>query len=142
MQKIKKTFALLLVSMAALIVIPALSSCQSKEARFTKAVEQLNKMLPMKLGNGFTMQKVSMDGDAIVYDIKCDEHLLDMDMIEENQEELRNGSIAQLKNEKKSSKDFASLLEYCQESGKKIIYRYKGSRSGKTVDVTVEPKDI
>lgn len=142
MSKIKRIFGVLLIALAAVVAAQGLSSCSSKDNRFNKAIEQLNKMLPMNLGNGFTMEKVTSDSEGIVYDIKCSDNEIDMDMMEQNRDELRAGTLAQLKSEKRRSKDFKSLLEYCQESGKKVIYRYKGYPSGKTVDIVIDPDEI
>lgn len=142
MSKFQKTFSAVIVALVAVLVIPGLSSCSSKEKRFNDAIEQLNAMLPMNLGNGFTMEKVSSEGDGIIYSIKCDENELDMDMIEQNKQELHDSTLAQLKREKRSNKNFASLLEFCKENNKKIIYRYIGSHSGKTVDVAIEADEI
>lgn len=142
MSKIKRIFGVLLIALAAVVVAQGLSSCSSKDNRFDKAIEQLNKMLPMNLGNGFTMEKVTSDSEGIVYDIKCNDNEIDMDMMEQNKDELRAGTLAQLKSEKRRSKDFKSLLEYCQENGKKVIYRYKGYPSGKTVDIVISPDEI
>lgn len=142
MSKIKKIFGALLIALTAVVVAQGLSSCSSKEKRFNQAIEQLNAMLPMNLGSGFTMEKVTSGSEGIVYDIKCKDSMIDMDMIEQNKDELRANTLAQLKNEKRTNKNFSSLLEFCQESGKKVIYRYKGSPSGKTVDITIDPDEI
>lgn len=131
-----------LVALVSVLMVEGFASCSSKEARFEKALEQLNKMLPMKLGNGFTMQKVSIDGNELVYEVRCDERQLDMDALEQNKNELRGSSAALLKREKKANKDFASLLEYCQEKDMKIVYRYVGQPSKKTVDIVVNPDEI
>lgn len=130
------------MALVSVLMVEGFASCSSKEARFEKALEQLNKMLPMKLGNGFTMQKVSIDGNELVYEIRCDERQLDMDLLEQNKNELKGNSVAQLKGEKKANKDFASLLEYCQEKDMKIVYRYVGQPSKKTVDIVVNPDEI
>ncbi len=141
-KQIKIVFGSVLVALVSILMIQGFASCGSKENRLEKAVKQLNTMLPMKLGNGFTMQKIEQENNALVYEITCNEHLVDMEAIEQNKEELKDNSIAQLKGEKKRSKDFASLLEFCQEKGTNIIYRYKGSSSKKAIDIVVNPDEI
>ncbi|MCM1370158.1 MAG: hypothetical protein NC204_07275 [Candidatus Amulumruptor caecigallinarius] len=132
-----------MIALCAVLLAGSVSSCSSKENRFDKAIEQLNSMLPMNLGNGFTMEKVSSDGDGIVYTIKCDDNEIDMNMMEENKEELRQNTLAQLKQQKRSNnKDFATLLDYCKESNKNIIYKYVGNPSKKTVEISINTNEI
>lgn len=142
MSKFKKIISAMLMAIMAIAFTQGLASCSSKEKRFESAIEQLNKQLPMNLGNGMSLQKVTTDNNELVYNVKCREQIIDLDLLEESKDELKAGSIAQLKNEKKASKDFATLLEYCQEKGMKIVYRYKGSNSDKSVDITIDSKEI
>lgn len=142
MKQIKKIFSAMIIALVAVLAIEGMASCSSKQDRLDTALEQLNKMLPMNLGNGFTMEKISLDGDELVYLVKCNENELDLDLIEQNKAELKSGTIAQLKGEKARSKDFASLLDFCQEKGYKVVYRYEGSKSHKTVDIVVSPDEI
>lgn len=143
MRHIKKSLAVLIIALTTLAFTNVLASCSSSnDSRFNKAIEQLNTMLPMNLGNGFTMEKVTSDGDAIVYNIKCDENDIDMEMMEQSKDELRTNSLAQLKSQKRADKNFASLLKYCQDNGKNIVYRYVGTPSGKTVDIIIESDEI
>lgn len=142
MTKFKKFFGAMLMALVSILVIEGMASCSSKADKLDTALEQLNKMLPMNLGNGFTMEKISLDNDALVYLVKCDENEIDLDLIEQNKAELKANTVAQLKSEKSRSKDFASLLEYCQEKGYKVIYRYEGATSKKAVDIVVSPDEI
>lgn len=142
MSKFKTIFAPVLLMLVSILSIQGFSSCTSKEARLEKAVSQLNARLPMKLSKEFTMQKIALDGNALVYEIKCNEHFIDMDLIEQNKDELKQNSLAQLKSELKSNKDFASLLDYCKEKDINVVYRYKGSSSKKAVDIVISPSEI
>lgn len=142
MERIKRIFSSCLLALVALLLAQGISSCSSKEDKLDKAITELNSMLPMKLGGGFTMEKVSNNPDGLLFEIKCNESEIDMSMLEQNKEELRSGSVAQLKSEKKRSKDFANLLQYCQDEHKSITYRYKGMPSGKTVDIVIPAGEI
>lgn len=142
MTNFKKFFGVMFIALMAVVGVGALSSCSSKADRLDKALEQLNQMLPMNLGNGFTMEKISLDDNALVYLVKCNENEIDLDLIEQNKAELKANTVAQLKSEKSRSKDFASLLEYCQEKDYKVIYRYEGATSKKDVDIVVSPDEI
>lgn len=143
MSQIKKLFGAMLLTLTMAVLAQGMTSCSSSnDKRFNEAIEQLNTMLPMNLGNGFTMEKVVSDGDGIVYDIKCNENEIDMAMIEENKDQLRANSLSQLKREKRTNKNFSTLLDYCKDNGKKIIYRYTGASSGKAVDIVIDSDEI
>lgn len=142
MKKTTKFFAAFLTIVASLCFIQGLSSCGSKESQLNAALEQVNKMLPMNLGNGISMEKVSSTSEGIVYDVKVDDSQIPMDALVQNKEMLETNAINQLKAEKKSNKQLAELVDYCKESGKKIIYCYTGKKSGEKLEIKVDPSDI
>lgn len=142
MSRLRKIFGALMVALVSLLMIQGMASCSSKEARLETAVKQLNKQLPMKLSKEFTLQKIELEPGALVYLVKCNEHFIDMELIEENKDELKTNSLAQLKGEAKSNKDFASLLDYCKEKDMQVIYRYMGSSSKKAVDIVINASEI
>ena len=141
MEKMKKNLFTILMVAVAVFSLSCLSSC-GKEARMEKALEQVNEMLPMPIGNGLTMEKVVADGNAITYTVSCDESVLDMQMLEDNKKSLMEGGIQALRTEKAKNKDMQELFDYCIESNKNFVYSYVGKPSGKTVTVTINPKEI
>lgn len=142
MEKLKNRFFTILFVVVAVFSVSGLSSCGGKEAKMQKALDQVNEMLPMKLGSGLTMEKVALDGNAITYTVSCDESLLDMNVLETNKQSLMEGGVQALRAEKANNKNMQDLFDYCIESGKNIVYSYVGKPSGKTVTVTINPKDI
>ncbi|WP_438638942.1 hypothetical protein [Muribaculum intestinale] len=87
-------------------------------------------------------RKIALDGNALVYEIKCNEHFIDMDLIEQSKRRTQAELLAQLKSELKTNKDFASLLDYCKEKDINVVYRYKGAPQRRAVDIVISPNEI
>lgn len=141
MKNFKKIFSIFALGIFVLTAVISFSSCSSKEQKFKKGIEQANKMLPMKVDQGLTIVKVAMDNGDLVYTCKCDEHLYDMNVLEDNKDEMRKACLQALKSESKK-KEFKEIVNYCKENGINIVYNYVGSRTKQNVKVVIDPSEI
>ena len=84
-----------------------------------------NLQMPMKVGEGLTIDKVYVDGNYVVYNCITDESLYPIDALNDARAEMKK-DIAQV-----SDPSIVSFMKICVEAGKGIAYQYVGNITGK-----------
>lgn len=106
------------------------------ESVLAQQVAASQSMLPQKIDEVTTVERMYVQGDSFFYIYSIDENKTDMEVIEYNKSEMRKDLQLVLKT------NGAPLARLCKEANKNIIYRYKGSISGKSIDFKFSPNEL
>ena len=102
-------------------------------------VENGNLQCPMDIENGMTMEKMSVEGNYVMYDIKIDEDMYSIDALKSNisqaKQNLLNSNLF-------SDPMLAKMVEYCVKADKGIAYRYTGDQTDDVCVVHIEPSEL
>lgn len=96
-----------------------------------------NSACPMAVGNGMTMVSLTDDGTSVVNLYDVDEDIVDLGLLEANS--------AEMKENMKSFFYDPSMKTYLQAMvalNRNYVYRYKGTTTGRIVEITFTPQEI
>lgn len=99
--------------------------------------------LPIDAGSGISITKIVVERDFLVYTAVCDEELLDIDILNMNKNEVKDGIVSTITD--KNDPEMAYVVKLCIKVHKGLEYRYIGDTSEKVCFVTIpysELKDI
>ena len=100
--------------------------------------DNLKLQIPIDMGNGLIVKDALLDENSFIYVYECDESVVDIDRLNENLSELKRWILAEL------SGNFTTqtMSEYIKATNRKLLYRYVGSSSGKSVVVSIGPEEF
>ena len=88
-----------------------------------------NLQMPMKVGEGLTIDKVYVDGNYVVYNCITDESLYPIDALNDAKAEMKKAIAQDVFN--LSDPTMVNFMKICVEAGKGIAYQYVGNTTGK-----------
>lgn len=101
-------------------------------------LEVANEALPQQVERGMTMESVALEGSSIVYLCRMNEDLYDIDMFRQVKSEMKKGIVEGTPIDFETEAFFKTIVE----SNYNLVYRYKGSASGKSLDIVITPEEI
>lgn len=116
-----------------------MSAKESNQKKLEELVNITNVSCPMTIDEATVMEKLEIEGDNVVYLYKVDEDMVDVDALESNKEEMKQGIKNSLNVADPSLKSF---LEACLNDKKNLVYRYTGNTSGNSMECVLEVSEI
>ncbi|MBR6919173.1 MAG: hypothetical protein IKN37_02445, partial [Bacteroidales bacterium] len=100
--------------------------------------DNLKLQIPIDMGNGLTVKDALLDENSFIYIYECDESVIDIDKLNENLSEMKRMILAEF------SVDIAAqkLSELIKATNRRLVYKYVGSSSGKSVVVSIGPEEF
>lgn len=130
----KKITLLLLMVMAVVC-----GSClKQKSSDIEKAIAKERKNLPISLDKGASMTDIQLEGNYIVYTLKCDESVLDIDALKAKKALVKESLITAFT----ESSQLRSFLRICRKAKKGVAFKYVGKKSGKVCTIRVSYKEL
>lgn len=123
------------------MLFPEKKAIEKAETFLRNSIKSIS--LPIDVGSGILITKIAIEGDFLVYTAVCDEELLDIDILNMNKNEVKNGIVSTITD--KSDPEMAYVIKLCIKAHKGIEYKYIGDTSEKVCFVTIpysELKDI
>lgn len=108
------------------------------EQELDNIISMEGSVCPYEMDEGLIMNRVYVDGDDAVYECLADETLYDIDQMRANNYALKE-SIRQGFN---SDPTMANAANIFAKNNKNLVFRYKGDRTGKTVDVVYTAEEL
>lgn len=104
-----------------------------------KQVEITNVQCPMRIDQGMTITKLTIEGWYVVYNVEIDENLYSVEAIESSLTEVKENIAAGLD---KNDPAIQLFLEACKQANKGIAYKYIGKISGKSCMVKIPISEL
>ena len=101
-------------------------------------VNNLNVDLPQQMNQAMVQQKASVEADNIVLHIICDEDFVDMDRLKASVKESKKNMLEAMKNDPEG----LAFIKAVQGIQCNVIYRYRGNKSNKIVDIVIYNKEM
>ena len=100
--------------------------------------DNLKLQIPIDMGNGLIEKDVLLDANSFILIYECDESVFDIDRLNENLSEVKRMILAEL------TGNYAShnLSELIKATNRRLVYKYVGSSSGKSVVVSIGPEEF
>lgn len=107
-----------------------------KHVRFLKdAIKEGNKSFPQKATEGMVIKRCYLDGDYLMYLAECDEDLYDIDLLNINKSDMKQGIKDMVR--QKNDPQISYLVKLCIKAHKGIGFKYQGDTTGKSCIVKV-----
>ncbi len=103
-------------------------------------IKDVNAKLPVTVETGVTVTNFTVEGNDAVYYYMCEEPKVSMDAVEQAQAKMKEGTTKSLKTT--NDPETIHLLRMLRGANMGLIFRYKGTKSGRTVDVVFRPAEI
>lgn len=100
-------------------------------------VQQVNRNLPMDLGNGLVLSRAEVSGNYVVYVCDVDEDYVSIDNLRNNSYEVKSNIRSTIAN---TSDD--PFLPYLKNLGMGVAYKYVGTTSGDEVYIEFSPEEV
>ena len=107
----------------------------STAATLQNELDEVNKICPLILGNGMTLEKVELEGSYIVYHCTLDENVLTIKAVEKDAQNVKKTML----NAIPKIRQFRTL---CKAQEKGLIYRYRGLKSGNTFGIVITTAEM
>lgn len=112
-----------------------------KHERFLKeAIREGNKSFPQKAAEGMIMKRCYLDGDYVMYLAECDEDLYDMELLNMNKGDIKQGIKDMVR--QNNDPQISYLVRLCIKAHKGIGFKYQGDTSGKSCIVRVPYSEL
>lgn len=125
MQNIKKITLLFSLLMA-------LVSCNFNRATLENTIEEINHLYPAPTAAGIVAERISIEGDYVVYHFVVDESMYRLESFNELSPETM---LADLQSQGVDMRDFLRLVKRCNLG---IRHEYRGLHSGMTATCTAD----
>lgn len=113
---------------------------KSDMAKLESQLKMANLQFPMKAGEEITIEKVELSDESVIYICRVDEDLCDINLIEENSEDVKQGIIETLSN--KADRPTQLFIKSCLNCNRNIVYRYIGNQSETQYDVVISIPEL
>lgn len=103
-----------------------------------KEVEEAQKSLPMKAGEGIMCISIELLNNYVTYTCEVDETLYGeefMDLLSASQDEMKEAML-------EPDEDTQELVDLCKKENKGLAYKYVGTITGKNFTIYLEPDDL
>lgn len=100
----------------------------------------LNKDLPAQFGPGNSLDKVTAADRQVIYNLTIDESQIPFSTVESQADMFKVLFVADAVSS--PDKNIQALRKFCVENNWPIIYRFKGSKSGKTLDIVLDVQSL
>lgn len=112
-----------------------------KHERFLKeAIREGNKSFPQKAAEGMIMKRCYLDGDYVMYLAECDEDLYDMELLNMNKSDMKQGIKDMVR--QNTDPQISYLVKLCVKAHKGIGFKYQGDTTGKSCIVKVPYSEL
>lgn len=112
-----------------------------KHERFLKeAIREGNKSFPQKAAEGMIMKRCYLDGDYVMYLAECDEDLYDIELLNMNKGDMKQGIKDMVR--QNSDPQISYLVKLCIKAHKGIGFKYQGDTTGKSCIVKVPYSEL
>lgn len=111
---------------------------KSDQKKLEEQVNITNLSCPMQVDEVTTLDRLAIEGDQVVYHYTIDEELVDMAVLKENADAMKQNVRSTLNAEPA----VRMFLETCVKCGKSLCYRYTGNTSGESMEFSFEVSDI
>ncbi|MCD8183264.1 MAG: hypothetical protein LUE99_09425 [Bacteroides sp.] len=116
-----------------------MSAEESDQQKLEQLVNVTNISCPLHVDEATVLDKLTIEGDDVVYNYTIDEEGVDMATLESNKEQMKQSIKSSLNRNDPSLKTF---LETCAKNNKSLIYRYIGKTSGKKVECVFTASEV
>lgn len=103
------------------------------------AIKEGKSELPTDIGSGMVIKNMTLDDDDMVYEITCDEDLIDIEQLNQNKKEVKQNIKAELLGNDSDINDFVDL---CKKAHKNICYKYIGDKTFKECLVRIKYEEL
>lgn len=112
---------------------------ESDQKKLEEQVNITNVSCPIQVDEVTRLDKLAIEGDQVVYHYTIDEKLVDMAVLRENAEAMKQNVRNSLNVSEPALRIF---LEICVKCDKKLCYRYVGNSSGESMEFSFDVSDI
>lgn len=95
-------------------------------------VPKFNQYLPVAVGEGLKMTRVSSEGDNLYFLVECDPNIMNMDKIKYSYSEMSNKVIQNLRNPA-----LRNFVQACYDCDKYIIYKFMAENSLSSKEIKI-----
>jgi len=99
-----------------------------------------NKDLPAQFGPGNTLDKVVAADNQVIYNFTIDESQITFETVEAQADMFKSVFVAETVSS--PDKDMQALRKFCVDNNWPIIYRFKGTKSGKVLDIVLDVESL
>ncbi len=99
-----------------------------------------NKDLPAQFGPGNTLDQVVAADNQVIYNFTIDESLITFETVEAQADMFKSVFVAETVSS--PDKDMQALRKFCVDNNWPIIYRFKGTKSGKVLDIVLDVESL
>lgn len=103
-------------------------------------IKDVNAKLPVKVEEGVTVTNFTVEDNDAVYYYMCEEPKVGMDAIAQAQQKMKENTRHSLQTT--NDPETIHLLRMLRGASMGLIFRYKGTKSGRTVDVSYSPAEL
>lgn len=103
-------------------------------------IRDVNGKLPVIVEEGVTVTSFTVEENDAVYYYMCEEPEVSMDAVSQAKAKMKEGTRQSLKTT--TDPETIHLLRMLRGANMGLIFRYKGTKSGRTVDVVFRPAEI
>ena len=103
-------------------------------------IKDVNAKLPVKVEEGVTVTNFTVEGNDAVSYYMCEEPKVGMDAIVQAQQKMKVNTRQSLQTT--NDPETIHLLRMLRGAEMGLIFRYKGTKSGRTVDVSYSPAEL
>ena len=132
----------LFLALAAVLPLLCVSSCDLSEKIIEISVNQAKASCPMDLGGGLTMADVRYADGYVTYVYQCDEDSYSYDLIMDQNDEMKEAVVEELRGQAEKDKSIKAFLEALKKSGTGLIYRYNIPDADAPAEIQVESDEL
>lgn len=130
-----KKFKFMLAAIVAIMAIVSLNSCrQVASTAIESSISEINDGLPSLVDEGMTLDRVTVEGNDIVFHYTLDASIYDVDVLSSSPEAKE--SIIEALQEPSGDKEEEMGMEIFRQSGKDIVYKFTDT-NGRTGNIRV-----
>lgn len=96
--------------------------------------------LPVKVEEGVTVENFTVEGNDAVYYYMCEEPKVNIEAVEQAKTKMKERTRESLKTT--DDPETIHLLRMLRGGEMGLIFRYKGTKSGRAVDVAFSPEEL
>ena len=132
----------LFLALAAVLPLLCVSSCDLSEKIIEISVNQAKASCPMDLGDGLTMADVRYADGYVTYVYQCDEDSYSYDLIMDQNDEMKEAVVEELRGQAEKDKSIKAFLEALKKSGTGLIYQYNIPGADAPAEIQVESDEL
>ncbi|MCD8387421.1 MAG: hypothetical protein LUD17_11100 [Bacteroidales bacterium] len=116
---------------------PSKSAQEEALEKLESLLKEANSYFPIEAGNGTIIVRAYMSGNYVMYQVECDENIVDMNKLEENKAQSKRDILNTLKAE-----SYGEMKKVCKIANKGIAYTYVGDTSGQKVIIYISASEL